>query len=130
MFGVVSGICDANRRHSNRDSDEIVIVEIEKVSVPGHVVSLGRHPAIDSSSAADASAPLKKTVPLVGGRYKIARSDRVCPRVPNGGHAPAGWSHRLPPTHPLPAFVQRVNDCNGGSGFGARTEPKRRRRRN
>ena len=74
MFGVVSGIRDANGRHSNRDSDEIVIVEIEKVSVPGHLVSLGCRPAVGPISAARASAPLKKTVPIVGGRYKIARS--------------------------------------------------------
>ena len=39
LLGVVRGIGDAHRRHSNRDSDEIVIVEIEEVAVPGHAAS-------------------------------------------------------------------------------------------
>src|SRR5271166_2382431 len=55
VFSVEGGIGDANRRHSNRDSDEIVIVEIKEVSVPGH-----------------AASSYKKTVPIVAARYKIA----------------------------------------------------------
>src|SRR5260370_41572108 len=83
MFGVVSGVGDTNGRHSNRDPDEIVIVEIEKVPVPGHVVLAG--------------APAIKTVPIVGDRYKIppigplwffASPGFIARRMPGGGLSP------------------------------------------
>src|SRR5260370_21467648 len=58
LFAVVCRVGDSNGRHSNRDSYEIVIVEIEKVPVPGHTASSS------------------KTVPIVADRYKIARPVR------------------------------------------------------
>jgi len=58
LFGVVSWVRHANRRHTNRDSHEIVIVEIKEVAVSDHVSLSQRH--------------LSKTVPIVCGPYKIA----------------------------------------------------------
>jgi hypothetical protein len=40
VLGIIGGIRDANRRHSNRDSHEIVVVKIEKVPVPSHADAL------------------------------------------------------------------------------------------
>ena len=59
LFGIVSRVRHANGWHPNRDSHEIVIVEIKKVPVPGHVSLSQRH--------------LSKTVPIVSGPYKIVR---------------------------------------------------------
>ena len=46
VFAIVGGIGDANGRNSNRDSHEIVIVEIEKVAVAGHVGALALLPRL------------------------------------------------------------------------------------
>src|SRR5579862_9305091 len=57
LLGVVGRVGDANGRHSNRDSHEIVVVEIEKAPVPDH-----------------AASSYRKTVPIVDDLYKVARA--------------------------------------------------------
>ena len=63
VLGIVGGIGDANGRHSNRDSHEIVIVEIEK-----------------ARRSWSRRVLCYKTVPIVGVPYKIARDRAVSQR--------------------------------------------------